>query len=57
MPVSVAVAVHLDDVNVVSKPVQQSAGQPLRAEHLGPLVRLRIESRHKIIVAPEKRNF
>ena len=25
-------------MNVVGEPVQQSAGQPLRAEHLGPLV-------------------
>ena len=38
MPEAIAVAVHLDDVNVVSEPVQQSAGQPLGAEHLGPLV-------------------
>ena len=27
MPESVTVAVYFDDVNVVSKPVQQSAGQ------------------------------
>ena len=38
MPEAIAVAVHLDDVDVVCEPVQQSAGQPLRAEHLGPLV-------------------
>ena len=35
---TVAVAVHLQDVNVVGEPVQQSAGEALRAEHVGPLV-------------------
>ena len=35
---TVAVAVHLQDVNVVGEPVKQSAGEPLGAEHVGPLV-------------------
>ena len=35
---AVAVAVHLQDVNVVGEPVKQSAGEPLGAEHVGPLV-------------------
>ena len=34
---AVALAVHLQDVHVVREPVQQRAGQPLRAQHLGPL--------------------
>ena len=34
---AVAVAVHLQDVNVVGEPVKQSAGEPLGAEHVGPL--------------------
>ena len=35
---AVALAVNLQDVNAVSEAVQQGAGQPLRAEDLGPLV-------------------
>ena len=35
---AVALAVHLKDVNAVSEAVQECAGQPLRAEDLGPLV-------------------
>ena len=35
---TVAVAVHLQDVDVVSEAVQQGPGQALRAEDLGPLV-------------------
>ena len=38
LPEAVALAVHLQDVNSVSEAVQQGAGQPLRAEDLGPLV-------------------
>ena len=34
----VAVAVHLQDVDVVGEPVQQGSGEPLRAEHVGPFV-------------------
>ena len=34
---AVTVAVHLQDVDVVC-PVQQCAGEPLRAEHLGPFI-------------------
>jgi hypothetical protein len=33
-----AVAIHLQDVDVVGEPVQQSAGQPLRAKDLGPFL-------------------
>jgi len=35
---AVAVAVHLEDVDVVGEPVEQSAGQALGGEHAGPLV-------------------
>ena len=34
---AVALAVHLQDVNAVSEAVQECAGEPLRAEDLGPL--------------------
>ena len=35
---SVALAIHLQDVDVVGEAVQQRSGETLRAEHLGPLV-------------------
>ena len=35
---AVAVAVHLQDVDVVGEPVQQRSGEPFRAEDLGPLI-------------------
>ena len=35
---SVALAVHLQDVHVVGEAVQQRAGEPFRAEDLGPLI-------------------
>ena len=35
---AVALAVHLQDVDVVCETVQQRAGEALRSEHLGPLV-------------------
>ena len=35
---TVAVAVHLQDMNVVCEPVQQRPGQALGTEHLGPLI-------------------
>ena len=35
---AVAVAVHLQDVDVAGEPVQQRAGEAFRSEHLGPLV-------------------
>ena len=35
---AVALAVHLEDVDVVGEAVQQRAGEALRSEHLGPLV-------------------
>ena len=34
----VALAIHLQDVDVVGEPVQQRAGEPFRAEHVGPFV-------------------
>ena len=35
---AVAVSVHLQDVNVVGKPVQQCASQPFGAEDFGPFL-------------------
>ena len=35
---AVAVAVHLQDVDVVGEPVQQGSGEPLGSEDVGPLV-------------------
>ena len=35
---AVAVAVHLQDVDVVGKPIEQGAGQPFRAEDFGPFL-------------------
>ena len=33
-----AVAVHLQDVDVVGEPVEQGSGEPFGAEDFGPLV-------------------
>ena len=38
---AVALAVHLEDVDVVGEAVEQRPGEALGAEHLGPLVDLR----------------
>ena len=38
VPEAVAIAVHLQDVDVVGETVQQGPGEPLRPEDLGPLV-------------------
>ena len=35
---TIAFAVHLQDMDMVSETIQQSAGQPLGAEDLRPLV-------------------
>jgi hypothetical protein len=35
---AIAVAVHFEDVDVVRRPVEQRARQPLGPEHAGPLV-------------------
>ena len=35
---AVAVAVHLEDVDVMGEPVEQRAGEPLGTEHAGPFV-------------------
>ena len=39
---AIAVAVHLEDVDVVGEPVEQGARQPLGAEHAGPFVERQI---------------
>src|SRR5215469_15271020 len=41
---AVTVAVHFEDVDVVGQPIEQRAGQPLGAEHTGPLVERQIGS-------------
>ncbi len=38
VPDAVAVAVHLQDVDVVGEPVQQRSGEAFRSEDLGPLI-------------------
>ena len=38
MAEAVAVAVHLQDMDVVGEPVQQRAGEAFRPEHLDPLI-------------------
>ena len=43
---AVALAVHLQDVDVVGEPVQQRAGEALRAEDLGPFVEGQIGGHH-----------
>ena len=43
---AVALAVHLQDVDVVGEPVQQRAGEPFRAEDLGPLVEGKVGGHH-----------
>jgi hypothetical protein len=35
---AVALAVHLEDVDVMGEPVEERTGEPLRAEDAGPLV-------------------
>ena len=39
---AVALPVHLQDVDMVGEAVQQRAGEPFRAEDLGPLVERQI---------------
>jgi hypothetical protein len=43
---AVALAVHLQDVNVVSKAVQQRSSQPLRSEHFSPLIEGQVGGHH-----------
>lgn len=38
----VAVAVHLQDMDVVGEPIQQSAGQPFRAKDFRPLLKRQV---------------
>ena len=42
MPEAVAVAVHLQDMDVVGEPVQQRAGEAFRSEHPGPFVEMNL---------------
>ena len=35
---AIAVAVQLEDVDVMGQPVEQRAGEPFRAKDLGPFV-------------------
>jgi len=35
---TIAIAVHLQDVDMVGEAIEEGAGQPLGAEHTGPLV-------------------
>ena len=35
----IAVAVHLENVNMVRQPIQQRSGETFRAEHRGPFVK------------------
>ena len=35
---AVAVAVHLQDMDMVGEAVQQRSGEPFRADHVGPFV-------------------
>src|SRR6516164_5695176 len=39
---AIAIAVHLEDVDVVCQPIEQRAGQPLGPEPAGPLVKRQI---------------
>ena len=42
LPETIAVAVHLENVDVVGEPIEQRTGQPLGAEHAGPFVERQI---------------
>src|SRR5215213_5657434 len=41
---AITVAVQLEDVHMVSEPIKQGSGEPLGAEHAGPLVERQIAS-------------
>ena len=43
---TVAVAVHLQDVDVVGEPVQERSDEPLRAEDLSPFVEGQVGGDH-----------
>ena len=45
-PEPVAFAVHFQDVDVVGEPVQQRAGEALRAEDFGPFVERQVGGHH-----------
>ena len=38
----VAVAVHLQDMDMMGEPIQQCAGQPFRAENFGPFLKRKV---------------
>jgi hypothetical protein len=41
---SVAIAVHLQDIYMMCEPIEQGAGQALRAEDFGPLLERKVGS-------------
>ena len=43
----IAVAVHLEDVDVVGQPIEQCAGQAFGAEGFGPLVEWQVAGDHR----------
>ena len=53
---AIAVAVQLEDVDVMGQPVEQRASQPFGAEDLGPFVegQIRGHERRCLLVAREK---
>jgi hypothetical protein len=42
LPEAVAVAVHLQDVDMMGKPIEQGAGEPFRSKHFGPFLKRQI---------------
>ena len=50
---TIAVAVQLQDVDVMSQPIEQRASQPFGAEDLGPFVegQIRGHQRRRLLVA------
>lgn len=44
---SVAVAVHLENVGMMGKAIEQSAGESFRAEDLGPLLEGQVRGHHR----------
>ncbi len=43
---TVAVAVHLQNLDMVCEPIQQSPGQAFRAEYLGPFIEWQVGCHH-----------
>ena len=44
---AVAVGVHLQDMYVMCEPIEQGAGQALRAEDFGPFLERQIAGHHR----------